>query len=59
MAKEKVHQAPILTATETPSTTYKDSYGQSVGSSSSYTDSFGNTTTQQRSNNENTSIWSW
>jgi hypothetical protein len=36
-----------------------NSYGQNIGSSSSYTDSYGNTTTQQRSNDENTSIWSW
>ena len=34
------------------STTYRNSNGQSIGSSSSYTDSYGNTTTQQRSNDE-------
>ena len=32
---------------------------EKVHNSSSFTDSFGNTTTEQRSNNSNTSIWSW
>lgn len=30
-----------------------------VGTSSKYTDPFGNSTTNQKSNNENTTIWSW
>jgi hypothetical protein len=30
-----------------------------VGTSSKYTDPFGNTTTNQKSNNENMTIWSW
>jgi hypothetical protein len=34
-------------------------YGQNVGSSSSYTDPFGNTTTNQRSYDPFTEIWSW
>ena len=40
-------------------TTYKDQYGHTQGSSTTSTDYFGNQKTQQRSNDLNTSIWSW
>ncbi|UKK52400.1 hypothetical protein [Prevotella sp. E2-28] len=40
-------------------TTYRDQYGQTQGSSTSSYDYFGNRNTQQRSNNTNTSIWTW
>lgn len=40
-------------------TTYRNQYGQTEGTSTSSTDYFGNRNTQQKSNNPNTSIWSW
>ena len=40
-------------------TNYKDQYGNSQGTSTSSTDYLGNRNTQQRSNNSNTTIWSW
>ena len=41
-------------------TTHRDSYGRTTGTSTTgRTDYFGNTTTQQRSNSTSTSIWSW
>ena len=43
----------------TTTTTYRDSYGNRTGSSTSSTDSWGNRNTQQRSNNPNSSIWTW
>ena len=40
-------------------TTHRNQYGQTQGSSTSSYDYFGNRNTQQRSNNTNTSIWTW
>ena len=40
-------------------TNYKDQYGNSRGTSTSSTDYLGNRNTQQRSNDSNTTIWSW
>ena len=41
-------------------TTHRDSYGRTTGTSTTgRTDIFGNRATQQRSNNRNTSIWTW
>ena len=39
-------------------TTHRNQYGH-TGTSTSSTDYFGNRNIQQRSNNSNTTIWSW
>ena len=40
-------------------TTYRDQYGHTQGSSTTSRDMFGNRNTQQRSNNNNSTIWTW
>lgn len=40
-------------------TTHQDRYGYTTGTSTTTTDYFGNQKTQQRSNDANTTIWSW
>ncbi len=43
----------------TTTTVHKDAYGNRTGTSTSSTDPWGNRNTQQRSNDPNSSIWTW
>lgn len=40
-------------------TTYRDSYGNQIGTSRQSTDMFGNTTSRHSGSNSNTQIWTW